>query len=338
MFRADNLRESESLKQIAETSGQFLNEILNFDINAIPSLPPADNAAAQRAVALRTLQTSGIVSNLVPGGVFAPDGRNLTSVEAILDPVTIKGDRFTAYQFTPLNETSPAYNVSGTGHRKNLPPALFRPENVVLLTDGTCGSTCTLFAYLMLFQLDIKTVVVGGRPRTGQMQSVAGVEGAQVFFLEDISAVATASIVLKPELNRTDSEIALLDEGYALRRAANPVRPGAVNGKNAFMRANADIPLQFLYQPANCRFFYTREMLFGPAEVWKRAADATWTDPAKFCVEGSRVQTNITEELTDARFFLNTKVQDSGAGSLTPMGGLQTVAAAALVMTMMIWM
>ncbi|KAK1759013.1 putative peptidase [Echria macrotheca] len=340
MFRADNLRESESLRLMAQTSGKFLNEINSFDASTlenVSSKAAAGDAATQRAFALGTLQQSSVVSNLVPGGVFSPDGKNLTSVDAILNPVTLQGDRFTAYQFTPLNDTSQSFNLSGTGSRANLPPAVFRPEDVLLLTDGTCGSTCTIFAYLMLFQLDIKTVTVGGRPKTGQMQSVGGVEGAQVFYLQDISAAATATLILSPDLNQTDSELALLDEGYALRRAFNPTSPGAVNGKNAFMRANADTPLQFLYQASNCRFFYTKEMLFGPAEVWKRAVDATWTDPAKFCVEGSRVaQTNITKQATDSSFFDNSKIQSDGAGFVGPSSFVGTVVALAAMI--MLWM
>ena len=309
LFRADNLRESESLRQIAEISGRFLDEILNFGSDDVQ-----DQAAQTRAIALSTLQQSAVVSNLVPGAVFAPDGTNLTTVDAILDPVTLRGDRFTAYQFTPLNETSAAFNVSGTGSRADLPPAVFAPENVVLLTDGTCGSTCTLFSYLMIQQLGIKATVIGGRPRAGPMQSIAGVEGAQIFFLQDIAAAASAALTLQPEANVTGSELALLDEGYALTRAASPANPGAVNGKNAFMRADATTPLQFLYQPANCRFFYTADMLYSPLAVWKRAVDATWTDPARFCVAGSRVTANDTTRLlTDARFFTNTRVGNGGA-------------------------
>jgi hypothetical protein len=321
---------------MAEVSGQFLNEILNFDGSGTND-GDADEATVARARAFGALQQSPIIGNIVPGGVYAPDGTNLTTVDAILDPVIIKGDRFTAYAYTPLNETSDVFNISGTGSRSNLPPAVFAPEDVVLLTDGTCGSTCTLFAYLMIQQLDVKATVVGGRPKTGQMQSVAGVEGAQVFFLPSLQSAATAVLTLQPDLNQTDSELALLDEGYALRRAANPANPGGVNGKNAFMKADADTPLQFLYQAANCRFFYTKEMLFGPGEVWKRAVDATWTDPAAFCVEGSRVSTNMSAEEADTKFFLNSKIQADGASAVSE-GALRAILAGFSVVAAMLFM
>ncbi|KAL8415292.1 hypothetical protein RB594_006225 [Gaeumannomyces avenae] len=95
-----------------------------------------------------------------------------------------RGDYLSAYQRTPLNDTSSSFNLTGTGSRSNPPAAVFAPENVVLLTDGTCGSTCTLMAYLLIKQAGVRATVVGGRPRDGVMQSVAGVEGAQVYRME----------------------------------------------------------------------------------------------------------------------------------------------------------
>lgn len=269
-----------------------------------------------------------VVSNLIPGAVFAPTGANLTTVDEILAPVTLRGgDRFTAYQSTPLNDTSAAFNLTGTGSRANPPPAVFAARDVVLLTDGTCGSTCTLFAYLMITQLNVSATAVGGRPTAGVMQSVAGVEGAQVFPLTAIGQAAAAALALSPadrvkEMNGSD--LAVIAEGYAIARGATPGNPGAVNGKNAFARSDAETPLQFLYQPANCRLFYTAEMVRGPERVWERAVDSTWTDPARWCVEGSRVAMDMTG-LPDDPLFRQTG-RESGAGRLAG-GGLQLVVA-----------
>ena len=234
-----------------------------------------------------------MLSNLLPGGVYTPAGTNFTSVDEILSPVTLQGDRFTAFQQTPLNQTSAEFNLTGTGTRSNPPPAVFAPENVVLLTDGTCGSTCTLFAYLLIAQRNVKTVTVGGRPQKGPMQAIAGVEGAQVFPMSSISNAAAAIISLSDPVKQGEvngSDLAVLAEGYAVRRST----AGSVNGKNAFSPNDAHTPLQFLYLPANCRFFYTKDMIFGPTSVWERAVDATWTNPARFCVEGSRMTVNAT--------------------------------------------
>ncbi|KAJ5051959.1 uncharacterized protein L3040_001720 [Drepanopeziza brunnea f. sp. 'multigermtubi'] len=275
-FQADNIRLADSVASLARVAGSIPN---NFTAKT----------SLERA-ALNVLQNSVITSNIEPGGIFTPSGKLFTTTEEIIAPVTLKGDRFTAYQQAPLNDTSAAFNLTGTGSRSNPLASVFAPENVVLLTDGTCGSTCTIFSYLMILQMNIKTTVVGGRPNTGTMQSIAGVEGAQVFPLNEISQAAAASIILAPSSEQAalkSSELGVLAEGYALRRLSNPANPGAVNGKNAFAATDSKVPLQFLYEPANCRIYFTAKMLMSPEMTWKKTVDATWTDPNKFCVDGS---------------------------------------------------
>lgn len=140
-------------------------------------------------------------------------------------------------------------------------------------------------------QNNVKTISVGGRPQTGPMQSMGGVEGAQVFELEDIQRAAAATMFLatpEQQARMSQDDTGIIAEGYALLRAATPGSAGAVNGKNAFSHTNAQVPLQFLNQPANCKFFYTKEMILGPEETWKRAADAAFNNPDQFCVEGSQ--------------------------------------------------
>ncbi|ORY66048.1 peptidase S41 family protein [Pseudomassariella vexata] len=265
-FQADNIRLAESVGQISHIIG------------AIPKDFRPNNTEQSRA--LKSLQDSAIVGNLVPGSVFSPAGNNLTNVESILGPISLNGDTFTAFQSTPLNNTDPQFNLTGVGTKANPPPSVFTPENVVLLTDGTCGSTCTIFSYLMIQQRNIKTAVVGGRPNLGAMQSIAGVEGAQL----------------------KKGQLGVLAEGYILKRATVPMQAGAVNGKNAFAPSDSQTPLQFSMQPANCRFFYTAQMITKPEMVWQRAVDVTWKDPAGLCVEGSQLAINETTAAIDPLF------------------------------------
>lgn len=223
---------------------------------------------------------------------------------------------------------------------------MFAPENVVILTDGTCGSTCTLFSYLAIMQNNVKTIAVGGRPVTGPMQSMGGVEGAQVFELEDISRAAVATLILAtPEQQTTMSQgdTGILAEGYALARAATPGAAGAVNGKNAFSHTDAQVPLQFLNQPANCKFFYTKEMILGPEDTWKRAVDAAFTNPDQFCVEGSQsplmgVQAPLAAFFTPEAqgavaepVRLGSALRSAGMSSSSSSSGLVGVFLAALV-------
>lgn len=329
LFQATNLRRPDSLVEIAKISYANLDKILALSAN--PS--SLGRNASQEAQALAAIANSAIVgSNLLPGGVYSAGGVvNYTTTDQIISPVTLKGDVFTAYQSTPQNQTGSDFNLTGVGSRANPPPAVFKPEDVVILTDGTCGSTCTIFSYLMIMQQNVKTVTVGGRPQKGPMQSVGGVEGAQVFDLEDIQQAAAAALILatpeqKAALNGTD--VGLLAEGYVLDRAAVPGGAGAVNGKNAFSHTNADTPLQFQYQAANCRFFYTKDMIYGPEATWKRAVDAAFNDPDKFCVDGSQTPLVGVQDPSPAFFTPTAEGETSGLAKVNMSGAVSIHGAA----------
>ncbi|ROT41279.1 hypothetical protein SODALDRAFT_115835 [Sodiomyces alkalinus F11] len=304
-FQATNLRLPDSLAALARG-------VQNV---RAPRQGRAVSDSDSELAARRQLASSTLVGNFIPGEVYrVPSSDGFAGgVEEILGPVELRDDSFTAYQQMPLNASSSAFNLTGVGARSDPPPAVFAAEDVVLLTDGTCGSTCTLFAYLATLGLGVKTVVLGGRPQPGPMQAIGGVEGAQVFFFNDMQADAAAVLALDPDAaTRPGSdELRVLAEGYAIRRASNPSVAGAVNGKNAFMAADASTPLQFLWQPADCRVYYTWETLRDAEAAWRVAVDATWRDPEGICVEGSRVGANRAEGV-DPAFEVAEEVVDGG--------------------------
>ncbi|EFQ31292.1 peptidase S41 family protein [Colletotrichum graminicola] len=305
-FQANNMRLAEGLVSLARLTD-------GIPANFTPT-------SADERDAIQDLIGSSIVSNLIPGGVFTPDGKAFTTVDQILAPVTLNGDSFTAYQQAPLNQTDPTFNLTGVGSRSNPPGRVFDPENVVIFTDGTCGSTCTIFSYLMILQMGVKTTVIGGRPTTGIMQSVAGVEGAQVFSFNDMTADARAILDLTPKERREElmsGELGELAKGYAIKRATTPRSAGAINAKNAFSMSDARTPLQFLWEPANCRIFHTRESLFQPEVAWKRVVDATWHNPMQFCVAGS--QTPVKKDVTMDPLFKQSQ-NNTGLPSAAPEG------------------
>jgi hypothetical protein len=99
---------------------------------------------------------SGIDEN---GDVF----KNYTEFTS---PQTIWGDNFTAItrrHYTPITPLRTE--------------RIFASEDIVMLFDGSCGSTCTLFAQAMKSQGGVRSIAVGGRPQTGPMQGVAGSKG-----------------------------------------------------------------------------------------------------------------------------------------------------------------
>ena len=52
------------------------------------------------------------------------------------------------------------------------------------------------------------------------------------------------------------------------------------------IRKDQVIPLQFLYEAADCRIFYTPQTVYNYTALWQYAADAIWNDSGK-CVTGS---------------------------------------------------
>ncbi|CAE6493211.1 unnamed protein product [Rhizoctonia solani] len=53
----------------------------------------------------------------------------------------------------------------------------FEFENIAIMSDGRCGSSCSLFSILMHVRHKVKTVVVGGKP--GTSQQYCGIVGGQ---------------------------------------------------------------------------------------------------------------------------------------------------------------
>ena len=65
---------------------------------------------------------------------------------------------------TPLN--SGGIYITGYGNLTNVTQP-FAAEDVIIVTDGYCASTCTIFSELMRQQAGIKTIAMGGRSRHG---------------------------------------------------------------------------------------------------------------------------------------------------------------------------
>ncbi|KAL8293846.1 hypothetical protein RB597_007638 [Gaeumannomyces tritici] len=282
MFQANNMRLTDSMVNIARVGTLVLDKTPNAtDVYKSPN---------ERA-ALSVLENSEIMGNL--------------------------GDYFSAYQKTPLNDTSSSFNLTGTGSHSNPPPAVFAPEDVA----------------------GVRATVVGGRPRGGVMQSVAGVEGAQVYRMESIAAAARAVLTLAPPAKARElagSEVSVLGAAYALTRASRPGSAGGVNAKNAFGMGDAQMPRQFLYQAANRRVWYTPRSVMGPDVNWKTAVDATWGDSDGLCVDNSIVPLDETAgpQPMDPLFQLSVerKAADAAGSRASWATGVVAVGAALAVL------
>ncbi|KAL9048538.1 MAG: hypothetical protein Q9162_007667 [Coniocarpon cinnabarinum] len=170
------------------------------------------------------------------------------------------------------------------GFQPPSPP--FAAEDIVILTDTACASTCAMFVELMHHVAGVKTITVGGLPQPGPIQAVGGTRGAQLYSNFDIDSDISVSAIIN------DTATALLPSN---RDDLNfTVTQITINLKDQ-VRSNEDFPLQFEYAAADCRFFWTQASLNNFTELWSYAAAATW-DNKSLCVADS---TGYVQKETD---------------------------------------
>ncbi|KAE8548931.1 hypothetical protein EYB25_009314 [Talaromyces marneffei] len=197
------------------------------------------------------------------------------------------------------NPVSNPINIDGEGGELNARTPPFAPENIIILTDGRCSSTCTVFVDHMVSK-GVKTVAVGGRPRAGVMQAIGGVKGSEVLGLTDVESMATTAASLLADSISSGSPI-LGDKNQARFSEVNPIPltkfpmpiSGSINYLNTYTAYDDTTPTQFTYEAANCHIFYTAETLYKPSTTWALAANSTWGSAQ--CVGGIQANTDLGE-------------------------------------------
>ncbi|KAK5712816.1 hypothetical protein LTR15_011809 [Elasticomyces elasticus] len=198
----------------------------------------------------------------------------------------------TRYNLSDAAETSP-FLVSGYQNLSNNPTQVFQSENIVLIQDGGCGSTCTIFSEMMKQQAHVKQIAFGGRKQYGPMQGVGSVKGANIFSFDTIQdfvgealgtdATPEQQITLQAQwgglLNGSTQAV--------LRAALVSGSPQAnVNARNNIRDGDdSETPLQFVYEASDCRLFYTAQQILEQKYVWDATYNAMWGNGT--CVHGS---------------------------------------------------
>lgn len=189
---------------------------------------------------------------------------------------------------TTLSDASIPHSIPWTS-----PP--FKPEDIVIVTDGLCGSACAIFVDMLVHAHGVRTVALGGRPLQAPMQAVGQTKGGPVISFATLPSVNRSEVPegvelpppptgYKPPLRTSGVE--LVGWGYGISfNAANtlPLREAGEKG---------GVPLQFRYEAANCRLFYTWEMARDISAVWRAAADVAWRGGR--CVPGSTTNADGT--------------------------------------------
>ncbi|OCL09070.1 hypothetical protein AOQ84DRAFT_388421 [Glonium stellatum] len=217
------------------------------------------------------------------------NNNNWPSWDAFYGPHFYNDDNFTTtmrYNLSNSDRVSivvPGFNFV-TGSR----PQPFSADNMVMFTDGLCGSSCASFHEEMKNIAGVKSVVVGGRPKVAPMQAIGGTKGGEVVPLNNFPTYATQLINATDAIGANslhDTAIETLSEVTQVMVRAGDSSSRLQTQDQIRKGGDSETPLQYIYEAADCRIWLTSKMLFDPNEAWKSA----WTafSDMSTCVNGS---------------------------------------------------
>lgn len=234
-------------------------------------------------------------------------GSSFPDWDSFAGPVTHNGANFTQmWNFdissvaVSQNAESRSFGITGFGDKSETKPQPFESENIVMLSNGKCSSSCGGLAYMLKYQGKVKSIVLGGRPQPGPMQHPGGVKGGTVVSLNNIMdrtrrAMNYVENAPTPEEGGAPSLAKLIELGpYLLKRTRNPSQDSniRINAANRFAPEDLStgLPMQFKYEAADCRLWFTEETFKSREAQWDAArvqAFGFGTDAWSGCIEGS---------------------------------------------------
>jgi hypothetical protein len=142
----------------------------------------------------------------------------------------------------------------------------------------------------MRLQGGVKSIAMGGRPEAGPIQAIGGVKGAQSYGFVDVYSDAQNAI---PQ--GTSEQAALLSRLSNLPN--NRSSTNSVNLRDNILpyHLNDGLPAQFVVEEADCRLFYTLDMVNDVTALWKAAAAAAFNGAP--CVAGAGLAKRETKVL-----------------------------------------
>lgn len=241
---------------------------------------------------------------------------NLTAFadwNAMYPPVRFKNDNFTAllrYNLSDPLSTSDAQTATGIvptgyGNRANFTEDPFRAEDIIILSDGLCASTCAVFLELMVQQSGVRTLTVGGRHQDGPTVPVGGVKGSLVIPYEYLITVSNFIVLRFARTTAQAREWAtFLPSPFGIA-----VQDASVNFQDQIRKGleSDGIPTQFLNDTSSCRIWYEPQMLINVTRLWEKTAAVAWG--------GSNSRLNETACIAGS---VSSRQQQTGGGEGNP--------------------
>ncbi|KAF2502476.1 peptidase S41 family protein-like protein [Lophium mytilinum] len=207
-------------------------------------------------------------------------------------PRVYNGDNFTGISRYNLSDTlitlqSGGIDITGYGALAGLSnnPQPFKAEDIILVYDGYCASTCSIFSELMRQQGGVKAYAMGGRPNTHPIQAVGGTKGVNNYGWDTIQSLVSLGVRATSGATRTRYQQSTLGTDYnaygPFARTSWASSPGCNVRDGLRQGDDSGTPLQFRYEEADCRLYYTPEMTVDVTAIWKAAADAHWSGKGK---------------------------------------------------------
>lgn len=217
----------------------------------------------------------------------AETGQNFTSWADYFGPIAEHGDFFTRVQRDNLS--SPVFThqragivVHGFANHMTASPQPFPARDVIVLTDAYCSGACARFVEMMRTEGSVRTVVAGGRPDTTPMQTVGGNKGAESYTAYDLDLDSAIAFNLDNSNQSFTSGLPFYQDPVDF------ILPYAGFNLKDALRKGSNVPLQFTYDPADCRIFYTTWTFYNYINLWNYVIDALYRNPS-LCIATSMI-------------------------------------------------
>lgn len=252
---------------------------------------------------------------------------------AMYPPARFHNDTFTAllkYNLSdPLTTSNARLAVgivpTGYGNRANFTKDPFRAEDIIILSDGICASTCSIFLELMVQQSGVKTLAVGGRQQSGPMVPVGGTKGTLVIsytYLEALSEYIVSNFASSTAQAREWADFIPSPFGIGVQDASVNFQDNIRKGLEA-----DGIPTQFLNDTASCRIWYEPQMYLNVTRLWEKTAAVAFGGSKGAMNEGACVAGSVSSREQQTGRGAGNPETSGGGGAASGNGDKKDAAA-----------